>query len=162
MAFLDDVNRYAVSPVTTATAYATADAFGAVLPAKKFSPNGRTGAYLKHHDSVLKGTVAVPVDVLIFTGTLTTPAADNAVFAVQTADLSKLVGRFQIAAADWVAIPGAVGGAFSCHKDIDTIFIAGAGEYTVAFLVGTGGPFTPSVANALTVTLIADQVEDAA
>ncbi len=161
MAFQDDVNRYSISPVTTATAYATADQFGSVLPSKKFSPNGRTGAVLKHIDAVLKGTVAVPVDVYIFTGTLTTPVADNAVFALQIADFPKLVGRFQISVAEWVAIPGAVSGAFSCHKDIANFFIGGAGDYTVVFVVGTGGPFTPTVANGLTVTFISDQADDA-
>ncbi len=160
---MDDTNRYILNPTTTATAYTTGDAFGAPMAAQKFSPNGLTGAFIQHYDAVLKGSVAVPMDVMIYAGTLTTAVADNAAFALALADqlASKLVARFTIAAADWVAIPGAVGSAFSVHKDIAKFFIGGAGEYTVAIVVGVGGPFTPSVANGLTLSLVADQADNA-
>lgn len=157
MSTLDNTNRYPITPTTTATAYATDDAFGAPTGAVKFSPNGVTGAFLQHFDGVLKGSVAVPLDVQIYFGALTTAVVDNAVFALATADVFNLVARFTIAAADWVALPGVVGGAFSVHKDLTDLFIAGAGEYSVAILVGTGGPFTPSVANALQLSIIAEQ-----
>ena len=157
MATLDNTNRYAVNPTTTATAYATADSFGAPTGSVKLSPNGLTGAFLKHFDGVLKGSVAVPLDVQIYAGDLTTAVLDNAAFALAAADAFNLVARFQIAAADWVALPGVVSSAFSVHKDLGNLFIAGAGNYTVVLVVGTGGPFTPSVANALKLFLISEQ-----
>lgn len=163
MPLQDDTNRYSVSPTTTASAYASGDAFGVATTGKKFSPDGVRGARIKHIDAILKGSVAVPLDVYIFSGTMTTtPVADNSVQAIHANDLgAKLIGRFVIAAADWVAIPGASGSAFSVHKDIPEIFIGGAGDYTVMITVHTGGPFTPSVANALYLSFVADQAEDA-
>ena len=157
MATLDNTNRYTVSPVTTATAYATADSFGAPTGSLKLSPNGVTGAFLKHFDGILKGSVAVPLDVQIYSGDLTTSVADNAAFALATADVFNLVARFTIATADWVALPGVVGSGFSVHKDLGDLFIAGAGNYSVAIVVGAAGPFIPSVANALKLSLISEQ-----
>lgn len=161
MSNIDNTNRYPLTPTTTATAYATDDAFGAPTASVELSPNGLTGAFLKHFDGVLKGSVAVPLDVQIYFGTLTTAVADNAAFALATADVFNLVARFTIAAADWVALPGVVGGGFSVHKDLTDLFIGGAGSYTVAILVGTGGPFTPSVANALKLSIVAEQAPSA-
>lgn len=157
MSTLDNTNRYPITPTTTATAYATDDAFGAPTGSVKLSPNGITGAFLKHFDGVLKGSVAVPLDVQIYSGALTTAVLDNAAFALATADVFNLVARFQIAAADWVVLPGVVGGALSVHKDLTDLFIAGAGDYTVVLVVGTGGPFTPTVANALKLSIVAEQ-----
>lgn len=149
---------FSVSPVATsfATPYSSGDVIGAVTEIPTALLDDGASALLKSLVALDKSNSKVALDVLFFNQQpVNSLGADNAAYALNDADLSKLLGRIGVAGADYVS--SSTLNAEATYKNIDLVLEGVAKSKSLWMVVVARGAITLGSVGDLTFKVGLDQ-----